>query len=207
MGSDPTRAPGMETIANSSNQGDTRHNSTTNSQLPTHSTDQLRLSRASSVSSNQSSFSLKGKGRAVDVPTPEDDSTTLAETSTSEDDESTIAGDTVVEKDEIHLTINRRRGSGSSIRSFMGDNDRLSTRSRSTSSATTSSNNSVQSMQVDWEELEKSEEQVPRDEGSEEVGEDSHVHVNMLTSYSPRHSSLPDWSKRTTPWPAILSQR
>lgn len=40
-------------------------------------------------------------------------------------------------------------------------------RSRSDTSGSFSSNNSVQ---VDWEELEKSEEQAPRDEGSDEVG-------------------------------------
>lgn len=45
--------------------------------------------------------------------------------------------------------------------------DASSQRSRSNSSGTLSSNESAQ---VDWDELDKSEEQAPRDEGSDEVG-------------------------------------
>ena len=70
-------------------------------------------------------------------------------------------------------------------------------RSRSDSSGTLSSNGSAQ---VDWEELEKSEEQAPRDEGSDEVRTCFFVWgLNIvLTKTSQRLFSSPDLSKRTT---------
>lgn len=55
----------------------------------------------------------------------------------------------------------------SSVARFEGEGESVSTvRSRSNSSTTASSSNSTR---VDWDELERSEEQEPRDEGSDEV--------------------------------------
>ena len=69
-------------------------------------------------------------------------------------------------------------------------------RSRSDSSGTYSS---IGSVQFDWDELDKSEEQAPRDEGSDEViaSEGISLVYKMLTS-SPSlpHSSLPGSNKR-----------
>lgn len=63
------------------------------------------------------------------------------------------------------------RDSMASMTSVVEDEPSIATsgtiRSRSDTSGSFSSSNSVQ---VDWEELEKSEEQAPRDEGSDEVG-------------------------------------
>lgn len=82
-------------------------------------------------------------------------------------------------------------------------------RSRSDSSGTLSS---TESAQVDWDELERSEEQAPRDEGSDEVGPDvvSQIeppYTNMTRSRPP--FSLQDLNKKTTLWqqiPKLLSQ-
>ena len=69
-------------------------------------------------------------------------------------------------------------------------------RSRSDSSGTYSS---VGSVQFDWDELDKSEEQAPRDEGSDEVIASEgiyHVYKMLTTPISPPHSSLLGSNKR-----------
>lgn len=70
--------------------------------------------------------------------------------------------DVSVEPHEYRASI-----ASSSVPSFAEDGESVSTvRSRSNSSTTASSSNSTH---VDWDELERSEEQEPRDEGSDEV--------------------------------------
>lgn len=82
-------------------------------------------------------------------------------------------------------------------------------RSRSDSSGTLSS---TESAQVDWDELERSEEQAPRDEGSDEVGSGAVSRIQArYTNVSPSRPrfSLHDLNKRTTLWqqiPKLLSQ-
>ncbi len=82
-------------------------------------------------------------------------------------------------------------------------------RSRSDSSGTLSS---TESAQVDWDELERSEEQAPRGEGSDEVGSGTVSRIEApytnVTRSRPRFSLL-DLNKRTTLWqqiPKLLSQ-
>lgn len=161
MESEPTRGLGMEAIACSAEEGDTRHNSTRNSVLPAHSMENVRLSDAL-VTPSKDCASQK-EDVAANMPT-EDDSISSSETAVSDDD-STIAGDTAIDQHNMQLSV-ERRGSEASTMSLAGEGSGLTTRSRSTSSGTLSSTNSLQ---VDWEELEKSEEQAPRDEGSDEV--------------------------------------
>ena len=63
--------------------------------------------------------------------------------------------------------------------------------------------------EVNWEELEKTEEQEPRDQGSDDVSSRwlvinlNEIHAN--TPHSQRHSSSPASNKKTTCWSRILS--
>ena len=78
--------------------------------------------------------------------------------------------DAIDETFEATSTTDENRDSSMSIASYQEEDSLASAsstvRSRSDSSATQSSSGSAQ---VDWDELEKSEEQAPRDEGSDEV--------------------------------------
>ena len=76
-----------------------------------------------------------------------------------------IAG--AVENMSFHSHEHRASIASSSVPSIEEEKESASTiRSRSNSSTTASSSNSTH---VDWDELERSEEQAPRDEGSDEV--------------------------------------
>ena len=92
----------------------------------------------------------------------------------------------IVDEDEFTLdedTKELSRDSTASMASIVEDGRSLTTastiRSRSDSSSTLSSTGSAQ---VDWDELERSEEQAPRDEGSDEVGSHTNVFIPILPS-------------------------
>ena len=96
----------------------------------------------------------------------EQEDSTLVDQRSSIDDENVI----IFEDDPKELF----RKSTASMAGIVEDRGSLSAagtiRSRSDSSGTLSS---TESAQVDWDELERSEEQAPRDEGSDEVGSDA----------------------------------
>ena len=96
----------------------------------------------------------------------EQEDSTLVDQRSSIDDENVI----IFEDDPKELS----RESTASMAGIVEDRGSLSAagtiRSRSDSSGTLSS---TESAQVDWDELERSEEQAPRDEGSDEVGSDA----------------------------------
>lgn len=102
----------------------------------------------------------------------------------SRDDEieiDTKHGDTVLE--DTMREMPRARPESTVSATSIGEGKRLNStpaasRSRSNSSSTLSS---IDSAQVDWDELDKSEEQAPRDEGSDEVHSFKHMSTNCLT--------------------------
>lgn len=60
---------------------------------------------------------------------------------------------------------------------------------------------------VDWEELEKTEEQEPRDEGTDDVSRLKATHLRQHAKlYSPLLFSLLAWNKRIMLWSPILSR-
>ena len=141
--------------------------STQNRPLPTDSMMTVRLSDTPSLSSEH-------------FPTPDRKSLTDSVrtsvrfsqpasfkdiTPPGDNDEACLDEDT-----EVVHTATSNRASSMSITSIQEEEYLASAsstiRSRSDSSATASSNGSAQ---VDWDELERSEEQAPRDEGSDEV--------------------------------------
>ncbi|KAL9131450.1 MAG: hypothetical protein Q9217_000598 [Psora testacea] len=137
---------------------DTRHQSDGNRPLPTDSMVTVRLSNSSDL-------------QPLDIPTL--DNVSLPE---SEGNKIEISGSALGEVSAaadvtsgIVSPSEEYRASTMSIASIQEADSTASTastiRSRSDSSGTLSSNGSVQ---VDWDELEKSEEQAPRDEGSDE---------------------------------------
>lgn len=154
---------------------ETRPHSTQNSSLPTDSVghmDTIRLSDCSQISS-------------IPIPTPDRTSLALESLRISVRDshpppidESPIVceEDEGISVDDIRAatpTTSNHRQSSMSITSSQEEDSLASAtstvRSRSDSSGTLSSNGSAGSTQVDWDELERSEEQAPRDEGSDEV--------------------------------------
>ena len=152
---------GME-IANSSEQGDTRHDSTKNSALPTDSMVTVRLSDASITPASTD----LDKNVTVAVTLAEDDSTIQYPTISTPNEEGALDAVEASEDASSETTMQHRQSSAS-MDSFPEDASSSTVRSRSDSSGTLSSTNSAQ---VDWLELEKVEEQAPRDEGSDEVG-------------------------------------
>ena len=169
-----TRAPetALPEIANSGEkegdeERDTRHTTATtttkNSDLPTDAMVTVRLSDASITPA------------VTDIESDEDTETILAENDSISENEHNIPSiitdglpteDSTAPADEAHVTDMHHRDSLASLQSFREDASSTTLRSRSDSSGTLSSNNSAQ---VDWVELEKSEEQAERDEGSDEV--------------------------------------
>lgn len=152
----------METVEIASGgQSDIRHHSaeTPEGPLPTDSMVTVRLSN-SSVGAILDTSPRDQDHESVDVqdaPLYED---TVSNVPNNNDA-------TLLEEDKEEFP----RESMTSMTSIVEDEHSTSTsgtlRSRSDSSGTLSS---VGSAQVDWDELEKSEEQAPRDEGSDEVG-------------------------------------
>ena len=154
---------------------ETRPHSSENSPLPTDSVelmDTIRLSGSSELSSipintpDRTSLALESLRSSVRAshPPPVDECPLVAE----EDEE--------ISMDDIRAatpTTSWHRQSSMSITSLQEEDSLASAtstvRSRSDSSGTLSSNGSAGSTQVDWDELERSEEQAPRDEGSDEV--------------------------------------
>lgn len=141
--------------------------STKNRPLPTDSMVTVRLSDTLSLSSVDTSIpdrssltdSVRTSVRFSHPASFED--ITLA----GENDEACLDEDS-----DCAPTATSKRASSMSVTSIQVEESLASTsstiRSRSDSSATASSNGSAQ---VDWDELERSEEQAPRDEGSDEV--------------------------------------
>ena len=162
----------------SGGQSDIRHHSasTVDGPLPTDSMVTVELSDSpvaamlerSSYNNieahNDTEEHSPGVDRSHDEAQEQEDST-LVDQRSSIDDENVI----VFEDDPKELS----RDSTASMASIVEDRGSLSAagtiRSRSDSSGTLSS---TESAQVDWDELERSEEQAPRDEGSDEVGSD-----------------------------------
>ena len=147
---------------------DTRPCSVENGPLPTDSMVTVRLSDSSSL-------------QPLDTSTPENAFLPKSSRNTFEGFRSVILdGSAAVSRQDesavddtsevVHISEGYR-ASTMSITSIQEEDSLVSAastiRSRSDSSGTLSSNGSAQ---VDWDELEKSEEQAPRDEGSDEVG-------------------------------------
>ena len=149
-----------------SHDGDTRPDSPQNRPLPTDSMITVRLSDSSHVTQLDTSTprtSIPGSNRKSirfsQPPVVEDNS------SFSENDEAIMDED--VEARPVSDARRESITSLSSIRDCISQaSEPSSGRSRSDSSGTLSSNGSAQ---VDWDELDKSEEQAPRDQGSDEV--------------------------------------
>ena len=149
-----------------STDGDTRPESPQNRPLPTDSMITVRLSKSSNVTQLETSTlgpSSSGPARKslrFSYPPVVEDTVDTAEQDVAVMDE---------DNEAVPLSDEQR----SSVMSLASIQERVSTssivssnRSRSDSSGTLSSNGSAQ---VDWDELDKSEEQAPRDGGSDEV--------------------------------------
>ena len=129
----------------------------------------------------------------------------LSDQRSSTDDENVL----VFEEDPKELCRESTLSMASIVESRRSFSAAGTIRSRSDSSGTLSS---TESAQVDWDELERSEEQAPRDEGSDEVGSGAvsrtQTPYTNVTASRPRFS-LQDLNKRTTLWqqiPKLLSQ-
>ena len=151
----------------SGGQSDFRHHSafTDDGPLPTDSMVTVRLSDSpvASISGTPSHDSTEAEPLAHEHEAPE----------SSKRDRILLDDGVPTDEDAVVLeedTKNLSRGSMASILSSVDHERSVSTsgtiRSRSDSSGTLSSTGSAQ---VDWDELEKSEEQAPRDEGSDEA--------------------------------------
>lgn len=159
----------------SGGQSDIRHHSasTADGPLPTDSMVTVELSDSPVASMverssydnigahNDTKVHSLGVDRSHNEAQDQEDSA-LVDQRSSIDDENVI----IFEDDQTELS----RESTASMASIVEDRGSLSAagtiRSRSDSSGTLSS---TESAQVDWDELERSEEQAPRDEGSDEV--------------------------------------
>ncbi len=150
----------------SGGQSDTRHHSATSIEGPLHadSMDTVRLSDSpvaalSDISPNNHTAEESLNHELAEV---QEQDTTPHESAIPDVHENAI----ILEGDKEEFP----RESMASMTSIVEDEPSIFTsgtlRSRSDSSGTLSSTGSVQ---VDWDELEKSEEQAPRDEGSDEV--------------------------------------
>lgn len=161
MESEPPRDPEKGEIACSGEESDTRPPSTKNSDLPTDSMVTVRLSDASTTISlsesdeDDATVKISADEVVVAEPPPVEDP----------EEDATLNTDLPTLDDSAKVPMWRRKSSVSTV-SLQEDESTATIRSRSDSSGTLSSHNSAQ---VDWDELEKSEEQAPRDEGSDEV--------------------------------------
>lgn len=99
----------------------------------------------------------------IHIETQERKGSTLLDQRSLTDDENVL----VFEEDPKELCRESTVSMASSVENRRSLSATSTIRSRSDSSGTLSSTESVQ---VDWDELERSEEQAPRDEGSDEVG-------------------------------------
>ena len=173
----------------SGGQSDIRHHSasTVDGPLPTDSmvTVELSDSPVASILERSSYDSIEvhndtekhslGVDRSHNEAQEEEESA-VGDQRSSIDDENAI----ILEEDPKELS----RDSTASMASTVEDRGSLSAagtiRSRSDSSGTLSS---TESAQVDWDELERSEEQAPRDEGSDEVGSGAvfYLELHILT--------------------------
>ena len=201
----------------SGGQSDIRHHSasTVDGPLPTDSMVTVELSDSpvasmlerssydhTEVHNDTEEHSL-GVDRSHNEAQEEEDSA-LIEQGNSIDDENAI----IFEEDPKELS----RGSTASMAGIVEGMGSLSAagtiRSRSDSSGTLSS---TESAQVDWDELERSEEQAPRDEGSDEVGFSVVFRIKPHTNATrsrPLFSSH-DLNKKIMLWqqiPKLLSQ-
>ena len=129
----------------------------------------------------------------------------LSDQRSSTDDENVL----VFEEDPKELCRESRLSMAGIVENRRSFSATSTIRSRSDSSGTLSS---TESAQVDWDELERSEEQAPRDEGSDEVGSGAVSRIETpytnMTGSRPRFF-LQDLNKRTTLWqqiPKLLSQ-
>lgn len=162
---------------------DNRHctESTKNSALPTDSMVTVRLSKSSLDSTPDP---LPKEDIECLETLPDIESTARGES--AKQDESAINDDEeiVVLEDKAVEPYMEHRESITSMSSIQEEetlaSEQSTIRSRSDSSGTLSSNGSAQ---VDWDELEKSEEQAPRDEGSDEVGVLQEPLLEIWTSF------------------------
>ena len=153
-------------VANTS-ESDTRNVPDTRSPPSTDSMVNVRLSdtsiRPRSITPHKTEAFLE--------PFPEDEPSSIREEPVIVN-ETTVADETEelgADENPISEETMQLRQSSRSVGSFEeGDESTITLRSRSNSSGTFSSSDG--SAQVDWEELEKEEDQAPRDEGSDEVG-------------------------------------
>ena len=200
MDVEQTRAEDTVGVAGSGDESDTRHASTKNSALPTESMDNVSLSEVPLT--------------PVATHSDEDDDTatvldekdaTLTERVPSIRTDDGVLSDPDSPEDVSEPDMLEHRQSSASTASIREDASLSTTRSRSDSSGTLSSTHSVQ---VDWVELDRSEEQAPRDEASDEVS--THVLAYQCHSYSLNHRLLhfysPGWSRRITAWLQIPKQ-
>ena len=151
----------------SADEGDTRNLSDGLNDRSRHSTATVRLSDTS----NDSESITQRNAEAFIEPFPESSPPPAHEepvishkTCAGNEEEEAVTDDQLLPDETMQL-----RHFSRSIGSFdEGDESTITLRSRSDSSGTFSSSDG--SAQVDWDELEKEEDQAPRDEGSDEVG-------------------------------------
>ena len=151
----------------SANESDTRNVSDSLNGRSTHSMANVRLS---DTSNDPNSVTLNNVEAFIepfpvgDPPVTNEEPVESNQTFTVTEDEEAVSDEQPVLDEIMQL-----RHSSRSVGSFEeGDESTITLRSRSDSSGTFSSSDG--SAQVDWEELEKEEDQAPRDEGSDEVG-------------------------------------
>lgn len=152
-------------VANT-DESDTRNVSVTESHLATDSTVNVR----NSASSIQPESSVLHKAEAFIEPFPEEGLLSAQQEPATSDGVTEAHQHKAIDMDEQTIpeeTMQLRHSSRSMGSLEEGDQSTITLRSRSDSSGTFSSSDG--SAQVDWDELEREEDQAPRDEGSDEA--------------------------------------
>ena len=189
-------------------QSDIRHHSasTVDGPLPTDSMVTVRLSDSPVASiletSSHEHTEVKPLAHEHELPVSPRQDATLPEDSVPTADEDAV----ILEEDTNDISRESTASMASSVEHERSISTSGTIRSRSDSSGTLSSTGSAQ---VDWDELEKSEEQAPRDEGSDEVDPPYIRFMDLaranLAFSQPRSSSL-DLNKRIMHWQRIQRQ-
>ena len=190
--------PPQSPEAVSASESDTRNVSETSDDQSTHTTTTVQVSDIA----NDPEPVTQHDPEAFIEPFPDSnppaahaEPITSVETDTAnEEEEEAVTDESALSDQTMQL-----RQSSRSVGSFEeGDESTITLRSRSESSGTFSSS-SEGSAQVDWDELEREEDQAPRDGGSDEVRvfEIYDVASRKLTPCSRPPFSWPDWNKKT----------